>query len=90
MDVEGAGRRVWLLPELWLRQPDDGAAQIRVDRVERLDHVLGERHGDGAGRRRELRPPTALRPHRVDTGRHAGSRICYLRVHRRAATEWRI
>ena len=35
-------RRVWPLRQLGLRQAHDGAAEIRIDGAERVDHVLGK------------------------------------------------
>ena len=35
--------RVWPLRQLGLRQANDGAAEIRIDGAERVDHVLGKR-----------------------------------------------
>ncbi len=41
-------RRVWPLRQFRLRQPNDSATQVRIDGVERVDHVLGERQGNRA------------------------------------------
>ena len=59
-------RRMRPIGQHRLREPDDGAAQIGIERGQRLEHVIGQRQRDRAGRRGELARPPPARSGRCD------------------------